>query len=241
MKKILWRIAGVIGVLLLGGFLFFAYALHVHNEAMEEFKPYTLEELRALSEILDPSGSPGMVLLEGLPTRLNGVPSEEEMVLKHKVREDKEGFLHWLGSLILQVEDGIARLQDRPPLNGTHTSSSIGYSTLSLGDLESGRRYLWVAVDVYKGTDSLQCKFALGALSGIERDPEKAALLLHLSCQGSDRNVNGYSLFDAYSRCKTLGSHELADYFLERLWVEFPDEAKEYEIQSKIPSITISP
>ena len=69
-------------------------------------------------------------------------------------------------------------------MNGYRTPAAIGECMMAYGEWESARRYLWAAVDAYETTDPTQCKNVLDSLAWLEDDPEKAARLLDLSCQG---------------------------------------------------------
>lgn len=236
MKKIFWRILGVVS---LGGIFFFAYILHLHHKGIDASSPYSLEELHALSAVLDPPGSPGMVLPEGLPTRFNSVLSEEELEKEWSLdgRITQSEYVDaWVNSLELQIEDGMAQLQGRPSRHGVDTAGMIGSEKLQwMGDLKSARRYLWAAVDAHKTTEPEGCKYALWLLSAIETDPEKAAMLMHLSLQGTNTGDSPRSLYSAYRLCNMRKSPEWADYYLVRFWAENPEKAKEYEIKGRIP------
>lgn len=227
----------------LGIAIFIKYALHVHERALGEGTPYTIAELKELSKELDPAGSPGMVLPESLPNQLGHVLSMNDMKLRYSAHGRRRLNEIWMRSLFLKFEDGLAQMNNRPPVNGIHTPGAIGSDMLRLGEVELARRYYWKAVDTYKDTDVRQCKFSLKVLSKIEEDSERAALLLQLSCQGIDSipKLMAQNLKEVYNYCYTRNSPELGDYYLERLWSEYPLLAKEYEANNEIPKFKVLP
>ena len=121
---------------------------------------------------------------------------------------------------------------------------------MAYGEWESARRYMWAAVDAYETWWPSMCKLELGRLAWLEDDPEKAARLLRLSCQGEFKVPDSLqdehpdiadshasmALANAIKLCKKTGSATLAEHYLARLRSEYPAQAKEYEKRISVRS-----
>ena len=160
-----------------------------------------------------------------LPTCLTRALTLDELSHVRELSRPKERFESWVRFHELRIEAGIQALFGRPPLNGIHTASALGFEELCLGHWGDARRYLWTAVRDYESTNADLCRFTLGVLAWLERDPEEAAYLLQLSCEGSfERSgIKWQNLIAAYKLCRRTGSDELATHYLCRALEEFPE------------------
>jgi hypothetical protein len=241
-KKFIQGLVALIGLMVFSVVAFLMYLLHVHDEGIGVVEPYTMEELRALSAVLDPAG---VTLPEGVEDRLTNVMTDEEYLERYEYMDAEDHIEWWLRNLSTKLEDGFAQSQGRPSLNAPHVPAFVGGNELFLGDLDTARRYLWVAVDRYKTVDLDQCRFALRSLAELERDPERAALLLQLSCQGSGATgksrVIGMNVAEAYRVCEESNTPKLAEYYKTRLLNKYPKQAEEYGVKKKVSNEEESP
>ena len=175
--------------------------VEVRDHELAVRNPVALSDLDALGKRLDlaaknqdpvqvdeaetaNSSQPEAATPTPLPTRLARSFSTQEGPTRFLVTDRRDRLKMRAISTVLRIDDSISCLLGRRSRNGYHTSAIIGYDMMKLGRWKSARRYLWAAVDAYETTDPTQCKLALGALAWLEEDPEKAAGLLQLSCEG---------------------------------------------------------
>jgi hypothetical protein len=87
---------------------------------------------------------------------------------------------------------------------------------MRLGQWDAARRYYWQVLD--SDVRPYIRDSALANLAWLEEDPEKAALLLELSCE----NDQGHLLASAIRLCLATGSDALADHYIARLFAKEP-------------------
>ncbi len=236
------------------------YVVEVRKLELASRNPVVLRDLNELGKRLDTSiknrvppqvevagtatfEQPETMTPSSLPTQLERCVSAQKLAELRKVTRQKDKLEARFRTTVLGIEDSVSYVFGTRTRNWPHTSAAIGYEMITLGNWESARRHLWAAVDVYETYDPTQCKIALGQLAWLEDDPEKAARLLQLSCQGefhlpyphNSENLAASQLENAYTLCKETDSTALAEHYLERLRKDYPIQAKEYEGSGRIP------
>jgi len=242
------------------------YAVDGRDRELALRKPLTLSDLDELGNRLDPaiqsqvpprvevaetakSAQPETMAPSTLPTRLERSLSTEKLARLRTVSRTRDKLQARTRMTALRIVGSISHvLGTSTNSEFEHIPAAIGYEMMSLGNWESAKRYLWAAVDTYETFDTTQCKFVLGALAWLEDDPEKAARLLQLSCQGEFLVPSRYQgefthsetfaasqLLNAFDLCKETDSAALAEHYLARLRTEYPIQAEEYEDRSWVP------
>jgi hypothetical protein len=258
-KELRWKtlVIAVIAVVIVCGLVSLVEYLRERKRASR--KSYTLDDLEILAEQLastskeEASGTTDKpiaangtmadkaVTSAALPSRLEATVPPETLAKRRVTRRLRDRLF--------------IRLRTITGYKGPHRPAFMGSDMMQLGEWDAARHYLWEAVEVYKTSDPTQCKIALGQLAWLEDDPEKAARLLQLSCQGkfqlpyplnkSRRYQEGFpnyeertaanQLLNAFNLCEQTESVALADHYLTRLRREYPVQAKEYENRGWIP------
>ena len=174
-----------------------------------------------------------------LPTQLNSTVSRQRLSQHYVPLKPSERLEIEFRMNILKLDESVSNIFGKEKLNGIHTTAAIGYELKHLGKYEEAERYLWEGVKVYEEADPTQCKVAMCALAWLEEDPEMAAQLLYVSCQGdfSHINLKASNLLSAYKLCVETESTVLAEHYLTRLYTECPEQAKKYHERTRIPSL----
>ncbi len=161
-------------------------------------------------------------ILSTLPRRLEGVATREmaleKFVTEASKRDMERRALNLSGAKVAESVLWTVGADNK----ATHVAFNIGWAHLMKGEFDEARGYFQDIIDSPFNEYTLPYhRMACGNLAWLEDDPEKAARLLELSCQGKP----GMALLDAAELCRLTGSDELAEHYSERLRSEFPEFA----------------
>ncbi len=263
-KRLIWYILAFVLVVvsLISGIL--TSVVQVREHELASRPPVSLQDLDELGKRLDPStksqnpqvdetaesAQPETITPTSIPTRLERSLSTQELAKLFKSTRQKDRLEKWAEATLLKTVGSASHALGRATTaEYVHIPAEIGFDMMALGNWESARRNLWAAVDVYEASYPANCKNVLGRLAWLENDPEKAAHLLQLACQGEflkptrhqgelahSARAAARQLMNAYTLCMATDSAVLAEHYLARLRTEYPTQAREFEERGEIPS-----
>ena len=213
------------------GLLYCFACLSAHKKAMDQHTPLSTEELVALSEIFNPgwATSPTGIAEAKLPQALSISPTTDSILAKYGGEPSSEELVEdtfaKLYHLSLKIHHGSQQFSGLGLGGGSTPLYHIGSGNMSLRNFDVAKLYMEASIRNHISTSPAQCKNILVHLAEVEPDPERAALMLRLACQGKSFNVF-ISLCKSYQLCIETGSTQLADHYLDRIYTEYPNELK---------------
>ncbi len=233
-ERVVFAIAAV--VVVLAGIV--SMVISLRGRAITDREPFTLEELDQLSarlELMAPSepiesaqtysatdsGSDEHAEVP-VPTRLERTLSPEELAEKIRWNDDGARRRTKMQIAIFRMIETASWAVGTEATAG-HWAFRIGIDHMVLGDWEDARGYLYEALAAPPSHFSRRS--ICGTLAWLEPDPEKAARLLELACQGKE-DVDGGALINAIRLAEATGSDALADHYLNRLRRESPEQVR---------------
>ncbi len=181
---------------------------------------------------LEPIEYEVVIVIPPPPTnRLKRTMSNRELIIQSDFRMDRT-----LKRLKLTLEDSLTKITGIQTPISERDPYSVASEFLSLGELDAAKPYLWETIKLYEKSDPTRCKMALNDLAFLEDDPEIAVYLLQLSCKGEcfqngskSDSTSAFLLFNAFNLCAQTDSSELAEYYQERIRMEYPIQFKRME------------